>query len=107
MDIISAFEAEVLGSSPSEGTRFIIKHKNATMKLMKRILLTSLLFLFVFFLIPTQVQADLLPLVQCGITPDDPCTFCDFFGMINRIIQLVMRRLRERSKMMSTSLLSF
>ncbi len=49
--------------------------------------------MFVFSLIPSQARADLLPLVQCGITVDDPCTFCDFFGMINRIIQFVMSRI--------------
>jgi len=42
---------------------------------------------------PSQTQAALLPLVQCGITADDPCTFCDFFVMINRIVQFVMTRI--------------
>ena len=90
MDIISAFEAEVLGSNPGEGTRFVMKHKNGKMKLMKKILLTSFLFLFVFSLIPSQAQADLLPLVQCGGYGQDACEFCDFFVMINRIVKFVM-----------------
>jgi len=57
---------------------------------MKKIFLISL-FLLVFSLVPLQTQA--AGLVPCGNTPDDPCTFCDFFVMINNIIQFVMTRI--------------
>ena len=52
---------------------------------MRKILLISLLGLII--LIPSLAQAGLVP---CGNTPDDPCTFCDFFVLINNIIQFVM-----------------
>lgn len=54
-----------------------------------KIFLVTVLFLF---LIMGPVKADLLPLVQCGLTVDDPCEFCDFFDMLSRIIQLIMIR---------------
>ena len=85
-----ASDQEIVGSSPTGRTLFIMKHKNGKMKLMKRIFLASFLFLFVFSLIPSQAQADLLPLVQCGGYEQEACDFCDFFEMINRIIKFVM-----------------
>jgi len=41
-------------------------------------------------LFPGQALASLLPLVQCGLTSDDPCKFCDLFETINRIIKFAM-----------------
>ena len=53
-----------------------------------KIFLITALFLF---LIAGQIQAaGLTPLVQCGITIDDPCEFCDLFETINRIIKFSM-----------------
>ena len=53
---------------------------------MKKIFLTS--FSILIILLPSLAQA--AGLVPCGIDPNDPCEFCDFFVMINNIIRFVM-----------------
>jgi len=52
------------------------------------IILLSLLF-FSFFT-PVQAQGDILPLVQCKLTGEDSCTFCDIFKMLDRIINFLL-----------------
>lgn len=48
---------------------------------------TAIFFIFIGTLIFSSVPltAD-AGIVQCGITPDDPCEFCDIFKLINNII---------------------
>lgn len=58
---------------------------------MKKIFLVTFLLSFLFlFLVISQAQA--APLVPCGYE-GNPCTFCDFFVLINNIIQFIMFRL--------------
>jgi len=73
---------------------FVMKHKNVRIRLMKKILLISFLFLLIFS--PALTQAGIVP---CGLTEDDPkqegdqtipCSFCHFFVLINNIIKFVM-----------------
>lgn len=59
----------------------------------KKIFLISFLLLSFFFLIPGQAWADLFPLVQCGVVANDACSFCDFFDVIGRIVQIIMLRI--------------
>ncbi|MFH1423438.1 MAG: hypothetical protein ABIG29_00575 [Candidatus Nealsonbacteria bacterium] len=54
---------------------------------MKKILLVIFVFLF---LTAGQAQADLLPLVQCGGDGQSECTFCSFFDMISRAVQIII-----------------
>ena len=78
MDIISAFEAGDLGSSPSEGT----------MKRQKLLIITILGLVFLFS--ANQVLAACpTGIVPCG-TPDCPCNFCDFFKLIHNIINFLL-----------------
>ena len=58
---------------------------------MEQFLPIIFLFLFVFSLAPLQAQA--AGLVPCGGQGEAACTFCDFFVMINRIVQFVMTRI--------------
>jgi len=50
-------------------------------------------FVFLFLIIGPAQADDLLPLVQCGGTGQGACSFCDFFAMINRIVQFVITRI--------------
>ena len=64
---------------------------------MKKILLA--VFLISLILTPTPTQAGVVP---CGLSQDDPdqegdqthpCGFCDFFVMINGIVQFIITRI--------------
>ena len=43
-----------------------------------------------FFLFLSFVPVLAAGLVPCGDTPDDPCTFNDFFAMVNTVINFVL-----------------
>jgi len=54
----------------------------------KRLFFASILFFLFLSFIPAFAATD--PLVNCGNTADDPCTFDDFIIMINDVVQFVM-----------------
>ena len=85
MDITRRFGRRSPGSSPGEGTRKMQKSKIKSQKL---ILMT--MFAVVFLFSANQVLAACpTGLVPCG-TPDCPCTFCDFFALIDNIVDFVL-----------------
>ena len=59
---------------------------------MKQIFLLFFVFLFLFLSF-SQVQAQAGGLVPCGTDIKKPCTFCDFFELFDRIIDLILFRL--------------
>ncbi len=44
------------------------------------------IFTILFLLLSAVPLTANAGIVQCGITPDDPCEFCDIFKLINNII---------------------
>ena len=65
-----------------------MNHIITTSNGVRKILLISFLFLLAFSLMPLQAQA--VPLVTCGLTPNDPCEFCDIFVMVNGILKFLL-----------------
>ena len=63
------------------------------MKKIFSITLLSLLFFSFFTTVQAQAENDFLPLVQCELTGPDRCTFCDFFKMLNRILNFILLRI--------------